>query len=126
MLYLCLFLPASLSILVSEKLRKEKRTLSELVIPYLGYAFMIATIMNMIVRFTNTSKIHIYSNSLFTFQFTMEYTWLSVIIAVSLPCLVYIISKVVQINISVKERSKNVKVESKNSKNNNENYKRKH
>lgn len=123
MLYLCLFLPASFSILVSEKLRKEKRTLSELVIPYLSYTFMIAAIMNVIVRFTSTSNTPWYDTSIFTFQFTMEYTWLSLIIAIALPCLVYIISKVVQINILVKERNKNAK---KDTKNFSENYKRKH
>lgn len=123
MLYLCLFLPASFSILVSEKLRKEKRNLSELVIPYLSYTFMIAAIMNVIIHFTSTSKTPWYDNSMFTFQFTMEYSWLSLIIAIALPCLVYIISKVVQINISVKERNENAK---KDTKNLSENYKRKH
>lgn len=107
MLYLCLFLPASISILISEKLRKEKRKLSELVIPYLGYTFMIATIMNMIINFTNTSKTPWYDNSIFTFQFTMEYTWLSLVVAIVLACLTYIISKVIQINIEVKEKEKN-------------------
>lgn len=119
MLYVCFFLPASISILVSEKLRKEKRSLSELVIPYLGYSFLIATIMNTIVNIISKSETPWYAESMFTFQFTMEYTWLSLIIAIILPCLVYIISKVVQINISVKEKKiddqKNIK-----------NYKRKH
>lgn len=121
MLYLCLFFPASISILISEKLQKEKRKLSELVIPYFAYTFMIATIMNMIINFTSTSKTPWYDISIFTFQFTMEYTWLSFIIAVALPCLVYMASKVIQINIEVKENKKYEDIQK-----GLKNYKRKH
>ena len=123
MLYVCLFLPASISILVSERIRKEKRNISELIIPYLGYTFMIATIMNMIVYFISDAVTPWYDISTFTFAFTLQYTWLSLVIAAVLPCLVYIVSKVVQINIEVKEKKKDDKkvVEDRR-----ENYKMKH
>lgn len=123
MLYLCLFLPASISILISEKLRKEKRDLSELVIPYLGYTFMINLIMNIIYYFIYTGKIDWYTSKLFTFDFTMQYMLISFAVAIAISCLLFIISKVVQINIDVKERKKDVK---KSSKNYSADYKRKH
>ena len=123
MLYLCLFLPASISILISEKLRKEKRNLSELVIPYLGYTFIINLIMTIIYHFIHTGKINWYSSKLFTIDFTMQYMLISFAVAIAISSLLFIISKVVQINIDVKERKKNVK---KDTKNLSENYKRKH
>lgn len=123
MLYLCLFLPASISILVSEKLRKQKRSLNELVIPYLGYTFIINLIMTIIYHFIHTGKINWYSSKLFTIDFTMQYMLISFAVAIAISCLLFIISKVVQINILVKERNKNAK---KDTKNFSENYKRKH
>lgn len=123
MLYLCLFLPASISILISEKLRKEKRNLSELVIPYLGYTFIINLIMTIIYHFIHTGKINWYSSKLFTIDFTMQYMLISFSVAIAISCLLFIISKVVQINIDVKERKKDVK---KSSKNYSADYKRKH
>ena len=123
MLYLCLFLPASISILVSEKLRKEKRKLNELGIPYLGYTFIINLIMTIIYHFIHTGKINWYSSKLFTIDFTMQYMLISFAVAIAISCLLFIISKVVQINIDVKERKKDVK---KSSKNYSADYKRKH
>lgn len=123
MLYLCLFLPASISILVSEKLRKEKRKLNELVIPYLSYTFIINLIMTIIYHFIHTGKINWYSSKLFTIDFTMQYMLISFAVAIAISCLLFIISKVVQINIDVKERKKDVK---KSSKNYSADYKRKH
>ena len=123
MLYLCLFLPASISILVSEKLRKNKRSLSELVFPYLGYTFIINLIMTIIYHFIHTGKIKWYSSQLFTIDFTMQYMLISLAVSIVIACLLFIISKVVQINIEVKENKKNVK---KSSKDIQENYKRKH
>lgn len=123
MLYLCLFLPASISILVSEKLRKDTRSLSELVFPYLGYTFIINLIMTIIYHFIHTGKIKWYSSQLFTIDFTMQYMLISLAVSIAIACLLFIISKVVQINIEVKENKNNVK---KGSKDIQENYKRKH
>ena len=123
MLYLCLFLPASISILVSEKLRKDKRSLSKLVFPYLGYTFIINLIMTIIYHFIHTGKIKWYTSQLFTIDFTMQYMLISLAVSIVIACLLFIISKVVQINIEVKENKKNVK---KSSKDIQENYKRKH
>ena len=123
MLYLCLFLPASISILVSEKLRKNKRSLSELVFPYLGYTFIINLIMTIIYHFIHTGKIKWYTSQLFTIDFTMQYMLISLAVSIVIACLLFIISKVVQINIEVKENKKDVK---KSSKNINTDYKRKH
>ena len=123
MLYLCLFLPASISILVSEKLRKEKRSVRDLVLSYLGYTFIITAIMNTIVYFISSEKMFWYRTATFTYDFCLKYMWLSLAVAVVLPCLFHIISKVVQINIEVKEKKQDVK---KDNKSISENYKRKH
>ena len=123
MLYICLFLPASISVLVSEKLRKDNRSFSDLVIPYLGYTFIINFMMNIIYHFIYTGKIKWYSSQLFTIDFTMQYMLISLAVAIVIACLLFIISKVVQINIVVKERCKDVKrkykTHNKNSKRNN-------
>lgn len=113
MLYLCLFLPASISILVSERLREDKRSLQELVIPYLGYTFIINLIMTIICHFIHTGKIKSYNSQLFTIDFTMQYMLISLIVAIAIACLLFILSKVVQINIEVKEKKKDVKKSSK-------------
>lgn len=120
---LCLLLPASISILISEKLRKEKRNLSELVMPYLGYTFMINLIMTIIYHFIHTGKIDWYTSKLFTFDFTMQYMLISFAVAIAISCLMFIVSKVVQINISVRNKKRNGK---ENFKNFNQDYKRKH
>lgn len=104
MLYICLFLPASISVLVSDKLKSEKRTFSELVIPYLGYTFIINLIMSVIYHFIYTGKINWYSSKLFTIDFTMQYLLISLVVAVSVSCFLFIVSKVMKINIVVKER----------------------
>lgn len=108
MSFICLFLPASISILISEKLKKEKRSVRDLILSYFGYTFVIATIMNTLVYLVTETKNAWYQLSTFTLGFSLQYTWLSLLIAVVLPCLFYIVSKVVQINIEVKERKKDV------------------
>ena len=69
--FLCLFLPASISILVSEKLQKEKRSNRDLVISYLGYTFIITLIMNIIYYYINSSKINYFTEEIFTFGFSI-------------------------------------------------------
>ena len=127
--FLCLLLPASISILVSEKLQKEKRSNRDLVISYLGYTFIITLIMNIIYYYINSSKINYFTEEIFTFGFSIQYMLISLGVAIASACLLFIISKVVQIDIVVKERKR--KRESK--KNYEEdlqyfakNYKRKH
>ena len=109
MLYICSLLPASLSIIVSEKLANEKRNFCDLCVTYLSYSFFITTIMNTIIYFIYDGKIDWYSEKLFTFNFTMQYMWISLVIALILPCIIYIFSKVVQINLNVRKRKQNDK-----------------
>lgn len=123
MLYICLFFPASISIIVNEKLNKTKKDIHDTLVSYFSYTFFINLIMNIIYHFIYTKKLNWYSTELFTFDFAIQYMLLSMAVAILLGCLVFIISKVVQINILVKERNKNAK---KDTKNFSENYKRKH
>ncbi len=104
--FLCLFLPASISILVSEKLQKEKRSNRDLVISYLGYTFIITLIMNIIYYYINSSKINYFTEEIFTFGFSIQYMLISLGVAIASACLLFIISKVVQIDIVVKERKR--------------------
>lgn len=127
--FLCLLLPASISILVSEKLQKEKRSNRDLVISYLGYTFIITLIMNIIYYYINSSKINYFTEEIFTFGFSIQYMLISLGVAIASACLLFIISKVVQIDIVVKERKR--KRESKKSYEEDlqyfaKNYKRKH
>lgn len=103
---LCLLLPASISILVSEKLQKEKRSNRDLVISYLGYTFIITLIMNIIYYYINSSKINYFTEEIFTFGFSIQYMLISLGVAIASACLLFIISKVVQIDIVVKERKR--------------------
>lgn len=123
MLYICLFFPASISIIVNEKLNKTKKDIRDTLLSYFSYTFFISLIMNVIYHFIYTKKLDWYSTKLFTIDFSIQYMLISIAIAILLSCLVFIISKVVQINISVKERNKNAK---KDTKSLGENYKRKH
>lgn len=123
MLYICLFFPASISIIVNEKLNKAKKDIHDILVSYFSYTFFINLIMNIIYHFIYTKKLNWYSTELFTFDFAIQYMLISMAVAILLGCLVFIISKVVQINILVKERNKNAK---KDTKNFSENYKRKH
>lgn len=123
MLYICLFFPASISIIVNEKLNKTKKDIRDTLVSYLSYTFFINLIMNVIYHFIYTKKLNWYSTELFTFDFSIQYMLISMAVAILLGCLVFIVSKVVQINILVKERNKNAK---KDTKNLSENYKRKH
>lgn len=104
--FLCLLLPASISILVSEKLQKEKRSNRDLVISYLGYTFIITLIMNIIYYYINSSKISYFTEEIFTFGFSIQYMLISLGVAIASACLLFIISKVVQIDIVVKERKR--------------------
>lgn len=104
--FLCLLLPASISILVSEKLQKEKRSNRDLVISYLGYTFIITLIMNIIYYYINSSKINYFTEEIFTFGFSIQYMLISLGVAIASACLLFIISKVVQIDIVVKERKR--------------------
>ena len=127
--FLCLFLPASISILVSEKLQKEKRSNRDLVISYLGYTFIITLIMNIIYYYINSSKISYFTEEIFTFGFSIQYMLISLGVAIASACLLFIISKVVQIDIVVKERKKDCVSKNsyeKDSKNFTKDYKRKH
>lgn len=123
MLYICLFFPASISIIVNEKLNKAKKDIHDTLVSYFSYTFFINLIVNIIYHFIYTKKLNWYSTELFTFDFAIQYMLISMAVAILLGCLVFIISKVVQINILVKERNKNAK---KDTKNFSENYKRKH
>lgn len=123
MLYICLFFPASISIIVNEKLNKTKKDIRDTLLSYFSYTFFINLIMNVIYHFIYTKKLDWYSTKLFTIDFSIQYMLISMAVAILLSCLVFIISKVVQINILVKERNKNAK---KDTKNFSENYKRKH
>ena len=104
--FLCLLLPASISILVSEKLQKEKRSNRDLLISYLGYTFIITLIMNIIYYYINSSKINYFTEEIFTFGFSIQYMLISLGVAIASACLLFIISKVVQIDIVVKERKR--------------------
>lgn len=123
MVFILMFMPASLAVLIEEKLKKEKKDVRSSILSYFAYTFIITLIMSAVIYFINSDKFIWYQESTYTYNFCFRYGLLSFLLAIILPCIVYVIPKVVQINIEVKERKKNAK---KSSKNNSKNYKRKH
>ncbi|HIR49548.1 MAG TPA: hypothetical protein IAB35_06170 [Candidatus Faecimonas gallistercoris] len=109
MFFVCMLLPASFSILISEKLKKEKKSLRDLILSYFSYTFFITMIMNTLIYFISSEKSFWYRTETFTYDFCLKYMWLSFVIAIVLPYLLHIVQKAVKINIEVKERSRDDK-----------------
>ena len=110
MYFICVFLPALFSIVISEKINNRKMTGKELVINYGCYTFLITMLVNTLFSIF-CSQEWTYSNEMFTYNFATKYLWISFIISVLLPYIYKVITKVFSINVEVKERSKDEKKE---------------
>ena len=123
MFFILTLRPASIAIIVEETLKKETKDTRSLIIGYLAYTFIITLIMNSVIFFVNSDKSLWYRPSTFTYDFCFKYGIFNCLLAIILPCIVYVIPMVIQINVEVKERQKNAK---KDINNNCKNNKRKH
>ena len=109
-----MLLPASISILIDEKINGKEKDKIYLLLKYLFYTFLITTIMNSILYIFSNDKMITYANSTFTYEFCLMYMWLSMIIAFILPYILKVISANISIDLEIKKK-RNGKVEKKES-----------
>ena len=114
MLFICMLMPASISVITEKKIEKKEKSTSELILKYLFYTFLITTIMNSILYIFSNDKMITYANSTFTYEFCLMYMWLSMIIAFILPYILKVISANISIDLEIKKK-RNGKVEKKES-----------
>lgn len=114
MFFICMLMPASISIITEKKIEKKEKSTSELILKYLFYTFLITTIMNSILYIFSSDKMITYANSTFTYEFCLMYMWLSMIIAFILPYILKVISANISIDLEIKKK-RNEKVEKKES-----------
>ena len=56
MFFICMLMPASISIITEKKIEKKEKSTSELILKYLFYTFLIITIMNSFVYLISSDK----------------------------------------------------------------------
>ena len=117
MFFICMLLPASISILIDEKINGKEKDKIYLLLKYLFYTFLIITIMNSFIYLISSDKNLYYNINTFNYDFCLKYMWLSIAVAVLLPCVFKLISANIQINFEIKN---NTKVKKKDSKSSNE------
>ena len=115
--FICMLLPASISILIDEKINGKEKDKIYLLLKYLFYTFLIITIMNSFVYLISSDKNLYYNINTFNYDFCLKYMWLSIAVAVLLPCVFKLISANIHINFEIKN---NTKVKKKDSKSSNE------
>ena len=114
MFFICMLMPASISIITEKKIEKKEKSTNELILKYLFYTFLITTIMNSILYIFSSDKMITYANSTFTYEFCLMYMWLSMVIAFILPYVLKVISANISIDLEIKKK-RNGKVEKKES-----------
>lgn len=109
MFLICMLMPASISLLVEKRINKSEKSISDLILKYLFYTFIITTIMNSFIYIFSSEKTLYYADYTFTYNFCLKYMWLSLIVAFALPYILKVISANVDITIEVKEKKKDAK-----------------
>ena len=71
MFFICMLMPASISIITEKKIEKKEKSTSELILKYLFYTFLITTIMNTLVYLVTETKNAWYQLSTFTLGFSL-------------------------------------------------------
>ena len=105
MFFICIFLPAIISIIVDESINHKKNTIRDLVLMYGSYLFMITLIMNTIFFFTE-SDVWFYNIETFTYEFCTKYMWISLVISIVLPYISKCFKQAISINVEIKKVNK--------------------
>ena len=108
---ICFFFPAFISLYIDSSintLNNENKYL-RVVFKYFIYSFLNATIMNTIIYLVSSEKYRAYSNSIFTHDFTLKYSYLALVIAIVLPFIMKIITSTIKINIEIKDKKNDKK-----------------
>ena len=104
--FICMLLPASISILIDEKINGKEKDKIYLLLKYLFYTFLIITIMNSFVYLISSDKNLYYNINTFNYDFCLKYMWLSIAVAVLLPYIFKLISANFNINFEIKNNPK--------------------
>ena len=105
MFFICIFLPAIISVIIDEKINHSKKTIRDLVLMYGGYLFIITLFMNTIFCVIE-SDVWFYNNEIFTYQFCTKYMWISFIISIILPYISKCFRGAFSINVEIKNLEK--------------------
>ena len=105
MFFICMFLPAIISVIVDEKITHTKKNVRDLVLMYGAYLFIITLLMNTIFFFTE-SDVWFYNTETFTYLFCTKYMWISLVISIILPYINKCFRQAISINVEVKKVNK--------------------
>lgn len=105
MFFICIFLPAIISVIIDEKINHSRKTIRDLVLMYGGYLFIITLFINTIFCFIE-SDVWFYNNEIFTYQFCTKYMWISFIISIILPYISKCFRGAFSINVEIKNLEK--------------------
>ena len=113
MFFICMLMPASISILIEKRINKKELSNSDLILKYLFYTFIITAIMNTIIYIFSSDGFLYYQTSTFTYDFCLKYMWLSLLIAIFLPFLFKVVNANIDINLEIRKKRKNEKKKNK-------------
>ena len=109
MFYICVFFPASISLLIENKINEFSNNKIIILLKYIMYTFLINMLANIVVFLRSSRQYFVFDEASFTYDFSVKYMIVGLIAAIILPYLNKIISSVTNINVLVKERDKNGK-----------------
>ena len=104
MFFICMLMPASISVLIEKRIDKTNKSTSYLILKYLLYTFLITTIMNTFVYIFSSEKMYHYADYTFSYDFCLKYMWLSLIVALILPYILKVVSTNIDIKLELKEK----------------------
>ena len=71
MFFICMLMPASISIFTDRKINGKEEKNSDLILKYLFYTFLITTIMNTFIYIFSNERFAFYSNETLTYDFCL-------------------------------------------------------
>ena len=104
MFFICMLMPASISLIKKKKINNGNKSISDLVIKYLFYTFLITMIMNTFIYIFSSEKMFHYAEYTFSYDFCLKYMWLSLVVAIILPYILKVISTNIDIKLELKEK----------------------
>ena len=114
MVFTSFLFAASIAVLIEKKLKKEDTKGKDFILSYFTYTFLITMLTNFFIYTIHGGKNIFYQSIPYSYDLGLQYMLFSFLLAIILPCLWYILCRIIHINIEVKERKKNVKKNTKN------------
>ena len=110
--FICMLMPASISILVDRKINGKENNISDLILKYLFYTFLIITIMNSVIFLISSDKMLYYGEYTFTYDFCIKYMWPTLLLSIALPYILKVITSNIGIDLEIRKKKKNEKKKS--------------